>query len=126
MPRSQLAPVRVAEYGGVETEFDAFALLAPSAKVYNRWYTFPAMQNDEVAVFLAFDSERVTKGLPFWTPHCAFDDTQREGSPLNATEYGPSCWECQQSKGYANVHKWAIAANHSDSSERLFSSKRRR
>jgi hypothetical protein len=73
VPRSRLQPIRVAEYGGLVTEFDAFAVEAPRRDEY-AWYTFPAMTLEEVVVFRAFDSECMARGEAFWTPHTAFRD----------------------------------------------------
>ena len=91
VPRSQLATVRVESYGGLETQFDAFALLPPEQGTENRWYTFPAMQRDEVIVFRAFDSDRVADGTPFWTPHCAFQDPNSDGSARHSVEMRAIC-----------------------------------
>ena len=74
VPRERLVPIRVPEYGGLVTEFDAFALLPPSDDEY-RWYTFPQLTADEVVVFRAFDSDCVAAKRPFWTPHTSFRDT---------------------------------------------------
>jgi hypothetical protein len=76
VPRAQLTPVRVAEYGGLRTEFDAFSVAPPERDEY-RWYTFPDMTPDEVVVFRAFDSRRVENHQPFWTPHSSFRDPCR-------------------------------------------------
>lgn len=91
VPRDQLAAVRVAEYGGVETQFDAFGLLEPSQDVANRWYTFPQMQHEEVVVFRAFDSDCVADGNPFWTPHCAFRDPHAGNTPRHSVEMRAIC-----------------------------------
>lgn len=74
--RDQLTPIRVAEYGGLRTEFDAFAV-APPRNDEHSWYTFPQMNVDEVVLFRAFDSERMTDGRPFWTPHTSFRDPRQ-------------------------------------------------
>ena len=74
VPRSLLTPVLVPEYGGVPTGFESFVVAAPSDPAEHRWYTFPAMNEREVVVFRAFDSDRVAAGEPFWTPHSAFAD----------------------------------------------------
>jgi hypothetical protein len=71
--RDELSPILVAEYGGLTTQFEAFAVNPPKNDAH-KWYTFPAMKPDEVVVFRAFDSDRVTSGKPFWTPHSAFLD----------------------------------------------------
>jgi len=73
VPRDRLQPVRVAEYGGLVTDFDAFAVAPPDHGEYD-WYTFPHLSGDEVLVFRAFDSQCVERGEPFWTPHTSFRD----------------------------------------------------
>ncbi len=89
VPRTQLAPVRVESYGGLDTQFDAFALLPP--ETVNCWYTFPAMRAEEVIVFRAFDSDCVTAGKPFWTPHCAFRDPHSDGGARHSVEMRAVC-----------------------------------
>ena len=89
--REQLVPLRVEQYGGVETQFDAFGLLPPPAERENLWYTFPEMTNDEVLVFRAYDSDRVAHKLPFWTPHCAFHDQREGASPRHSVEMRAIC-----------------------------------
>lgn len=89
--RQQLLSLRVEQYGGVETQFDAFGLLPPPPAEENRWYTFPAMTNDEIVVFRAFDSDRVTQKLPFWTPHCAFHDSREDTLPRHSVEMRAIC-----------------------------------
>ncbi len=89
--RDQLTPLRVERYGGVETQFDAFALLNTAALAHNRWYTFPEMSFDEVVVFRAFDSDCVASGAPFWTPHTAFRDPHSTGVPRRSIEMRAVC-----------------------------------
>jgi len=89
--RQQLVPLRVEQYGGVDTQFDAFGLLPPPPGTENRWYTFPAMTNDEIVVFRAFDSDRAAHKLPFWTPHCAFHDRTEGTSPRHSVEMRAIC-----------------------------------
>lgn len=72
--RDELQPLLVEEYGGVPTAFYSFAVSAPTTSAEHRWVTFPEMTPDEVVVFRAYDSERVERGQPFWTPHSAFAD----------------------------------------------------
>jgi len=91
VPREQLVAVRVEQYGGVETQFDAFGLLPPAPEVNNRWYTFPDLVTDEVVVFRAFDSDRVAPKLPFWTPHTAFRDEKEGASPRHSVEMRAIC-----------------------------------
>lgn len=74
--RTELTPIRVAEYGGLRTEFDAFAV-RPRGHEQHLWYTFPNMTVDEAVVFRAFDSLCVDQGRPFWSPHTSFRDPNR-------------------------------------------------
>ncbi len=91
VPRAQLTPLRVESYGGVETQFDAFALLKSLGGSTNRWYTFPQMSVDEVVVFRAFDSDLVAAAEPFWTPHTAFRDPHSDGVPRRSIEMRAIC-----------------------------------
>ena len=77
VPRDALAPIRVSEYGGLTTEFDAFAVAAPADPAAFHWYLFPELGADEVVVFRAYDSDRVASGEPFWTPHVSFRDPRQ-------------------------------------------------
>ncbi len=89
--RAQLMPLRVESYGGVETQFDAFALLQTLGGNANRWFTFPEMSVEEVVVFRAFDSDCVGAERPFWTPHTAFRDPHSEGVPRRSIEMRAIC-----------------------------------
>ena len=61
--RSELLPHIVETYGGVETRFESFLVMAPTAKPCpHKWYVFPWMQRDEAVVFRAFDSEFAAAG----------------------------------------------------------------
>lgn len=71
-----MTPIRVAEYGGLKTDFDAFAI-APPLDGSHKWYVFPDMTPDEVVLFRAYDSDRAASGEPFWTPHVSFRDPTR-------------------------------------------------
>ncbi|MFB3103952.1 MAG: CmcJ/NvfI family oxidoreductase [Pseudomonadales bacterium] len=73
--REDLTPVLLTEYGGVRTEFEVFAVSRPNFEGQHRWYTFPALTEDEVVVFRTYDSARVECGKAFWTLHSAFRDT---------------------------------------------------
>ena len=72
--RDELTPYLVESYGGVPTRFHSFLLNPPRDDRVRRWLTFPAMEPHEVVMFRAFDSDRVERGEPFWTPHTAFLD----------------------------------------------------
>jgi len=72
--REELLPILVPGYNGLETQFESFICVPPVNTSKHQWYTFPAMKHDEVAVFRAFDSDRVAAGQRFWTLHTAFRD----------------------------------------------------
>ncbi len=74
VPRSHLFPFLVPEYGGIWLEFEAFGVHPPADPEEHDWYTFPALQHDEVVVFRTYDSCCVEENRPFWTPHSAFRD----------------------------------------------------
>ena len=79
--RDELLLHRVESYVGVEAQFDSFQVSPPLPPRAHHWYTFPAMAEDELAVFRAFDSDLVAEGLPFWTPHSAFRDPSVGATP---------------------------------------------
>ena len=91
--REELTPIRVAEYGGLKTEFDAFAVSAPTEGRTHDWYVFPDMTPDEVVAFRAYDSDRVERGEPFWTPHVSFRDPNRDdaAAPRTSMEMRAIC-----------------------------------
>jgi len=74
VPRSQLMPVLVPEYGGLHLEFEAFAVRKPASPADNTWYTFPGLNANEVVVLRTYDSQCKAEGRAFWTPHTAFPD----------------------------------------------------
>lgn len=74
VPRSDLLPFVVPEYGGLHLEFETFGVRAPRSSDGHHWYTYPAMKHDEVLVFRTYDSACVDADRPFWTPHSAFRD----------------------------------------------------
>ena len=84
----------VETYGGVDTRFESFLVMAPAEKPCpHKWYVFPRMQRDEAVVFRAFDSELAAAGRPFWTPHTAFlDPTVSEAPPRESLEMRPICF----------------------------------
>ncbi|MEM7078324.1 MAG: CmcJ/NvfI family oxidoreductase [Pseudomonadota bacterium] len=88
--REQMVAVRVATYGGLTTEFDSLAL-TPQGAEGNRWYTFPAMNIDEVLVFRAYDSNAVAQSQPFWAPHTAFLDPFHLDTPRCSVEMRAIC-----------------------------------
>jgi len=79
---AELRTLPVHNYAGGGFFFETLAVAAPRDPSAHRWYTFPEMQRDEVVVFRTFDSERVSRGETFWTPHSAFSDpTVAPGHP---------------------------------------------
>jgi hypothetical protein len=82
VPRTELAPYLVPEYGGEKLEFETFMGLTPQDAESQRWYTFPGLKIDEVIAFRTYDSRCEQEGRPFWTPHSAFvDPTVGAGAP---------------------------------------------
>lgn len=72
--RDELRSFHVSNYAGGDFSFDTFGVVAPAEGGKHRWYTFPQMTQDEVVVFRTYDSLRVERSEPFWTPHSAFRD----------------------------------------------------
>ena len=86
VPRSSLTPILVPEYAGVATRFESFAISPPATATEHRWFTFPAMDQNEVVVYRANDSERAEAGEAFWAPHSAFaDPTAPPDSPARVS-----------------------------------------
>ena len=85
--RRNLEPVLVEDYGGVPTRFEAFAV---TSSRLHRWYTYPAMQIDELLVFRAYDSDLAEQEQPFWTPHTAFLDPHGD-TPRRSIESRAIC-----------------------------------
>ena len=80
--KAELRTLPVHNYAGGGFFFETLAVAAPRDPSTHRWYTFPEMQPDEVVVFRTFDSDRVSRGETFWTPHSAFSDpTVAPGRP---------------------------------------------
>lgn len=74
VPRADLLPFVVPEYGGLHLEFETFGVRAPQQPGDHHWYTYPGMGQDELLVFRTYDSSCVEADRPFWTPHSAFRD----------------------------------------------------
>ena len=72
--REEVRAFPVRDYAGGGFDFDTLGVIAPRSPVQHRWYVFPEMQVDEVVAFRTFDSEYVSSGGAFWTPHSAFRD----------------------------------------------------
>ncbi|MCC5888320.1 MAG: hypothetical protein JJT88_17945, partial [Gammaproteobacteria bacterium] len=74
VPRADLVPFVVPEYGGLHLEFETFGVRAPHSPDAHHWYTYPGMRHDELLVFRTYDSACADADRPFWTPHSAFRD----------------------------------------------------
>ena len=72
VPHHALERRTVNEYAGETLAFETFLLQPPNQKQAYRWYTFPNMTEEEVLIFRTYDSRQEERGLPYWTPHCAF------------------------------------------------------
>jgi len=67
-------PFVVADYAGGGGQFEALSVAAPAEPDRHRWYAFPEMTADEVIAFRTYDSDIVSAGGTFFTPHTAFRD----------------------------------------------------
>lgn len=67
---------RVENYAGSGSTFDALAVLAPSDPSRHRWYAFPELSPGEVVAFRTYDTELVSRGKTYFTPHSAFRDPE--------------------------------------------------
>jgi hypothetical protein len=74
VPVGDVRPIPVTNYAGEGFDFEALAIVAPDDPDAHRWFAFPEMEHDEVVVFRTYDTDRVTRREPFWTPHSAFAD----------------------------------------------------
>lgn len=81
VPPGDLLPFVVPEYGGLHLEFETLGVRVPRDPTAHHWYTFPAMNRDEVLVFRTYDSACVEADRPFWTPHSAFRDPHAGEQP---------------------------------------------
>lgn len=81
VPATDVLAVPVKNYAGSGFDFEVLAITAPKGDQH-RWYSFPEMTIDELAVFRTYDTELIDSGSPFWTPHSAFRDPDvEEGKP---------------------------------------------
>lgn len=72
----------VSNYAGSGSNFDALAVSAPGDAADHRWYVFPELEPNEVVTFRTYDTELVTRGETYFTPHSAFRDPDVEvGNP---------------------------------------------
>ncbi|WP_040492662.1 CmcJ/NvfI family oxidoreductase [Ilumatobacter nonamiensis] len=79
-------PIPVSDYAGSGIDFNALAVLAPTAASPYRWYAFPELQVDEVVAFRTYDTDLVDRGESWFTPHSAFRDPDVEvGRPARSS-----------------------------------------
>lgn len=79
-------PIAVNDYAGSGTDFEAIAVLAPTAASPYRWYAFPELSDDEVVAFRTYDTDLVERGATWFTPHSAFRDPSVEiGRPARSS-----------------------------------------
>ncbi|MEM8621389.1 MAG: CmcJ/NvfI family oxidoreductase [Actinomycetota bacterium] len=84
--RERLIAHVVPFYGGLRLDFEILAVRPPDDGAADRWYTFPAMQPDEMIVLRTYDSACADAGRPFWTPHSAFHDPHVTADPSTRRE----------------------------------------
>ena len=78
VPYQALRREVVDQYGGEPLSFETFLLKPQATRNAYRWYHFPNMRQDEVLIFRTYDSQLEEAGKPYWTPHCAFENTDLE------------------------------------------------
>ena len=62
--------------------FDALAVVKPEGPPKHGWYVFPELTPAEVVAFRTYDTDLVSEGKTFFTPHSAFRDPEVEsGNP---------------------------------------------
>lgn len=66
----------VTDYAGGGFNFDTLGISAPKDPTTHQWYSYPALNRDEVVVFRTYDSDMVAGNGRFWTPHSAFHDPE--------------------------------------------------
>ena len=80
--REEMVPFRYNGYVAGAEQFDAVAIRAPSSPGQHGWYAFPELTVDEVVAFRTYDTDMVSGGGIYFTPHSAFRDPDVElGSP---------------------------------------------
>ena len=72
--RDEMVPFRYTGYVAGADPFDAVAIMEPDDPDRHAWYTFPALTPDEVVAFRTYDTDMVTTGETYFTPHSAFPD----------------------------------------------------
>lgn len=70
---SDLRPFPVQDYAGGGFDFETLGIADHER---HKWYVFPEMSRDEVAVFRTYDSAMLGSGTAYWTPHSAFNDPE--------------------------------------------------
>lgn len=84
--RDDVRTIPVKNYANSGIDFEALAIVAPVSAEDHHWYVFPEMQRDEVAAFRTYDTDMVTSGETYWTPHCAIHDPEVErGKPARSS-----------------------------------------
>ncbi|MBK5222062.1 MAG: hypothetical protein JJE52_04140 [Acidimicrobiia bacterium] len=79
-------PIHVENYGGTGATFDALALLAPDDDTSHEWYAFPELLPAEAVAFRTYDTDLVSRGEVYFTPHSAFRDPDVEvGKPARVS-----------------------------------------
>jgi hypothetical protein len=93
IPRDDVRPIPVKNYAGSGFDFEALAVVAPANAGDHHWYVFPEMQIDEVAAFRTYDSDMITRGEHYWTPHSAIRDPEVElgRPPRSSIELRATC-----------------------------------
>lgn len=80
-------PILVRDYAGAGgPDFEALAILQPAEPGRHRWYAFPELGRDEVIAFRTYDTDLVSSGAIYFTPHSAFrDPTVPVGRPARSS-----------------------------------------
>lgn len=64
----------VSDYAGSGSSFEALGVVQPDDPSRHRWYTFAQLRTEEVVAFRTYDTDLVTRGETYFTPHSAFRD----------------------------------------------------
>jgi len=92
VPYQNLRRETVETYGDETLAIETFLVTPPNDKDY-RWFTFSDLNHDEVIIFRTYDSDLEVAGLPFWTPHSAFlnSDPDAINRPRESLEMRALC-----------------------------------
>jgi hypothetical protein len=86
IPRDEIRPIPVKNYAGSGFDFEALGIVAPASADDHHWYVFPEMTIDEVVAFRTYDTDLMTRGEHYWTPHSAIRDPEVEpGKPSRSS-----------------------------------------